>query len=198
MALTRKLLKSFGLEESVIDSIIEAHGETVEALKKQRDDALADAGKVSEITHERDELVKKIETLEKSGGNAAKVQADFDAYKEQIKKEKADALDISDLLEIAKEAGVQRESFRSMISRDFDKAQIQRGDDGKITNRDALLEAVKTKYTDCIGVKETGGTPPVTPPTAPGGTYTREQIAKMTPAEINKNWAAVQAALKGD
>lgn len=197
MALTRKLLKSFGLEESVIDSIIEAHGETVDALKKQRDDALADAGKVSEVTRERDELKSKIEKLEKTGGDTAKVQAEFDAYKEQVKKEKADALNTSDLLEIAREAGVQRESFRSMIARDFDKAQIQRGEDGKIANRDALKEAIAKNYADCIGKVETGGTPPATPPTAPGGTYTREQIAKMTPAEINKNWAAVQDALKG-
>ena len=198
MALTRKLLKSFGLEESVIDSIIEAHGETVEALKKQRDDALADAGKVSEITHERDELVKKIETLEKNGGDAAKVQADFDAYKEQIKKEKADALNDSDLRKIAKKAGVQRESFLDMIARVFDMSLIQRGEDGSVSNEAMLQEAIQKAYPDCIGVKETGGTPPVTPPTAPGGTYTREQIAKMTPAEINKNWTAVQAALKGD
>lgn len=198
MALTRKLLKSFGLEESVIDSIIEAHGETVDALKKQRDDAIAEAEKVKDVATERDELAKKVEALEKSGGDSAKVQAEFDAYKEQVKKEKADALNTSDLMEIAKEAGVQRESFRSMISRDFDKTQIQRGEDGKITNREALLASVKANYPDCIGVKETGGTPPVTPPAASGGTYTREQIAKMSPAEINKNWTAVQAALKGD
>lgn len=176
MALTRKLLKSFGLEESVIDSIIEAHGETVEALKKQRDDAIAEAEKVKDVATERDELAKKVEALEKSGGDSAKVQAEFDAYKEQVKKEKADALNTSDLMEIAKEAGVQRESFRSMISRDFDKTQIQRGEDGKITNREALLASVKANYPDCIGVKETGGTPPVNPPP---GNPTPEDLSKM-------------------
>ena len=35
MALTRKLLKGMGLTEEQVDTIIEAHSETVEGLKKQ-------------------------------------------------------------------------------------------------------------------------------------------------------------------
>ena len=37
MSLTRKMLKAMGIEEEKIDQIIEAHSETVDALKKDRD-----------------------------------------------------------------------------------------------------------------------------------------------------------------
>ena len=37
MALTRKMLKAMGIEEEKIDQIIEAHTETVDALKADRD-----------------------------------------------------------------------------------------------------------------------------------------------------------------
>ena len=37
MSLTRKMLKAMGIEDEKIDQIIEAHTETVDALKEQRD-----------------------------------------------------------------------------------------------------------------------------------------------------------------
>lgn len=37
MALTRKLLRSMGIEDEKIDQIIDAHTETVNALKDERD-----------------------------------------------------------------------------------------------------------------------------------------------------------------
>ena len=41
MALTRKMLRAMGIEDEKADEIIEAHAETVDALKQQ----IADAGK---------------------------------------------------------------------------------------------------------------------------------------------------------
>lgn len=43
MALTRKSLKAMGLTDEQVDGVIEAHTETVEALKNQRDTYKADA-----------------------------------------------------------------------------------------------------------------------------------------------------------
>ena len=61
------------------------------------------------------------------------------------------------------------------------------------------IEAVETAFREAVaaGVDEKlkGGKPPKK---APDGTqiYTKEQIAAMTPEEINKNWDAVQASMK--
>ena len=49
MALTRKMLKAMGIEDEKIDQIIEAHSETVDALKEQRDQYKADAEKLPEV-----------------------------------------------------------------------------------------------------------------------------------------------------
>lgn len=196
MALTRKLLNSLKLEESVIESIIEAHSETVDALKKQRDDALASANAVEDLTRERDELKNQLEDLKGKGGDAAKVQADFDAYKAEVEAEKKAAKTETDVLELLKAAGIQRESFQRMASKAFDRNKIQRGEDGAISNRDELLSAIKAEFADCIAADPIPeGAPPVTPPSGGGKTYTRDQIRGMSADEINANWAAVSAAL---
>ena len=49
MALTRKFLLALGIEDSKIESIIDAHSETVDALKKERDDYKAQAEKLPEV-----------------------------------------------------------------------------------------------------------------------------------------------------
>ena len=46
MALTRKALKAMGLTEEQVDSIIEAHTETVDALKSMVNAYKADAEKL--------------------------------------------------------------------------------------------------------------------------------------------------------
>lgn len=184
MALTRKLLKSLGLEEAAIDTIIDAHTETTDALKKQRDDAIAEAGTVEAITKERDQLKQQVETLTKQGGDAAKIQADFDAYKQQVESEKQAAKTDADVLALLKEAGIQRDSFLTMAAKTFDREKIQRGEDGAITNRDELLNGIKADYADCIGTPQISPVPTLTPPSGGGKGMTREQImAIKDPAE---------------
>ena len=49
MSLTRKFLKAMGIEDEKVDQIIEAHSETVDALKEERDGYKADAEKLPEV-----------------------------------------------------------------------------------------------------------------------------------------------------
>jgi hypothetical protein len=49
MALTRKFLKAMGIEEEKIEQIIDAHTETVNALKEERDNFKADAEKLPNV-----------------------------------------------------------------------------------------------------------------------------------------------------
>lgn len=174
MALTRSMLKSMNLTEEQVNAIIEAHTDTVDGLKKERDTLKAATASVDELTRERDSLREQLQ----KAGDAAKVQAEFDAYKQQIAKEKADALNSADLMDIAREAGVQRESFLNMIARDFDMGEIKRGEDGKVQNRAELKEAIKTRYSDCVAVSIPEGTQPIAPLSGGGG-MTKESIMKI-------------------
>lgn len=192
MALTRKLLKSFGLEESIIDSIIDAHTETVDALKQQRDTAQAEADKVAAITKERDDALDKLS----KAGDAAKVQADFDAYKQQVETEKLNAATDSALYDLAKKAGIQRESFLKLAVKNFNRDAIKRGEDNCISNGDELVEAIKTEFPDFIATDPAPtGPAPIAPPSDPQKKYTKEQIQGMSADEINKNWDAIQKSL---
>ena len=56
MSLTRKMLKAMGIEEEKIDQIIEAHSETVDSLKADRDSYKEDAEKLKDVQKELDDL----------------------------------------------------------------------------------------------------------------------------------------------
>lgn len=164
MALTRKLLKSLGLDDEKIDMIIEAHGETVDALKKERDGAVAEAGKVEELTRQLNEANEK---LEKSG-DAAKVQADFDAFKEAIAKEKATATKRTAANSLLKEAGFASEAVRGLILKTIDLEKWEADDKGGIKDADAFKNSVNAEYADLTSKTQTDGTKPTDPPTGGG------------------------------
>lgn len=56
MSLTRKLLKGMGLTDEQVDTIIEAHTETVDGLKEQAKTYKADAEKLPGVQKELDDL----------------------------------------------------------------------------------------------------------------------------------------------
>lgn len=79
MALTRKSLKAMGFNDEQIDSVIEMHAETVEALKSQRDTYKADADKLADVQAELDAM--------KNDGYKNRYEAEhtaFEAYKADI------------------------------------------------------------------------------------------------------------------
>lgn len=89
MALTRKMLKAMAIDEEKIDQIIEAHAETVDALKGEIEQYKGDAEKLPAVQKELDEL--------KSGGDDGwkekhdTVKKDFDDYKAGIEAKEAKA-----------------------------------------------------------------------------------------------------------
>ena len=180
MALTRKLLKSLGLDDEKIESIIEAHGETVEGLKQKLEKAEAEAAKVEGLTTQLNDANDK---LAKSG-DAAKVQAAFDAFKETIAKEKATASKRSAADALLKEAGYVRESVRALILKTIDLDKWEADDKGGIKDADAFKNSVKAEYADLASATQTDGTPPATPPAGGKMKMTKEEIGKITnPAE---------------
>lgn len=197
MALTRKFLKALGIEDDKIDEIVAAHGETVTALKAEIDEAKQGASGLDAITKERDRYKADLEALQKTSGDAAKVQAEYDAYKAQVEKDKTAAQKGAALDAVLKEAGVERESFRTQLGKGWDMDTIEL-EDGKVKDKAALISRIKADYPDFIGTVNTEGTKPLTPPPGGGKTYTREQLKGLSAEEINANWAAVQAALKGE
>lgn len=175
MALTRKYLKSIGLTEDQIEGIVEEHVATVSDLKETANKYKADADKLQAVQKELDDL-----KAQGDGGYKAKYEAEakaFKEYKRQVEAEKTAARDDADVLALCKEAGIARESSLRLIAKDFDRSKIKRGEDGKITNHDDLVNSIKTDYADFVGTPGNHGTPPTTPPTGGNGTgKTKEEI----------------------
>lgn len=198
MALTRKFLKALGIDEDKIDEIISAHGETVNALKDEIEQAKQASGGLDEVTKERDRYKQDYEALQKTSGDAAKVQAEFDAYKAEVAGEKLKASKDAALDAVLKKAGVERESFRAQLRKGWNMDALELDDKGAVKDEEAMIGRIKADYTDFIGHVSTNGTPPLTPPSSGGNkSYTREQLKGLSAEEINQNWSAVQAALKG-
>lgn len=177
--LTRKFLRALGVEEDKIDEIVTAHQDTLEEIKAERDGLKDNASKLAEAQAEVTRLSGELEKAKKNGGDAAKIQAEYDAYKQQIADEKAAAQADADVLDIVKEAGIVRESFQKVVAKDFDRSKIQRGEDGTITNRQDLVNDTRTRYGDFTATQQQQGTPPNNPPTGGGAPLTRESIMKI-------------------
>lgn len=180
MALSRKYLKSIGLNEDQIEGVIEEHTSVTNDLKEKIKTLQADAEKLPAVQKELDDL-----KAQGDGGYKEKYEAEVKAhreYKQQVEGEKKAALDEADVMAICKEAGIARESSLRLIVKDFDRSKIERSEDGKIANRAKLVEAVKTDYADFVGTPGKDGTPPATPPTGGGGgtAKTKKEIIDMT------------------
>ena len=175
MALTRSMLKSMSLTEEQVNAIIEAHTETVTGLKTKINDLETAIEPLKEVAKERDSLKEQLE----KAGDSTKVQAEFDAFRQQVENEKKEAAESADVLAICKAAGITRDSFLRAVGREFDRSKIQRGEDGTISNRADLVEYVKKDFADFGSTTTEKGTPPVTPPAGGGAPLTRESIMKI-------------------
>lgn len=180
MALTRKFLSALGIDADKVDEIINAHTETVDALKNERDKYKADAEKLPEVQKELDGM--KEEAAKNDGKNPFEVKynaikEEFENYKkEQTAKEtkvkKADAYKA-----LLKEAGVSEKRIDAVLRvSDIDGLKLDK--DGAVEGKDALLESIKKDWSDFIVTQGTQGARTPNPPANGGGkTYkSKEEI----------------------
>lgn len=181
MALTRKLLKSLGVSDDAIEAIIDAHSETVTGLKERITTLEQQVEDIPTITKERDELKEKVETLTTNGGDAAKVQAEFDAYKAEVEGEKTRTAKRTALDTLLRDkVGVKRDEARQLI---LDAAKLddyELEESGSIKDADGHAKTLGEKYAAFVSTTRTTGTRPIAPPTG-GKTYkTKDEIMKIS------------------
>lgn len=178
MALTRKMLKAMGIEDEKVEQIIEAHTETVTALKDERDAFKADAEKLPAVQKELDEL----KATDKEDTYKVKYEAlkeEFDSFKEEqsekelrVKKEQAYKV-------LLQEAGVSEKRVDAVLKvSDIDSLEFN--EDGSVKDADNLKKGIETEWEDFIVRKETQGTQTPTPPQGSGKVYkTKEEIMSI-------------------
>lgn len=178
MALTRKLLKGMGLTDEQVDTIIEAHTDTVDGLKADISRYKADAEKLPDVQKQLDEL---------------KVAGD-DGYKEKYEKEHS-AFETYKADVTAKEAKAAKEKAvrayfegKNITGANLELAMRGCGeemaaielDGDKIKDTKSLDALVAGTYKGLVSTSRTKGTDTSNPPGNTGaGTMTKEKIMEI-------------------
>ena len=174
MALTRNYLKSMGLTEEQVNAIIENHTDSIDGLKAELATARAAAETVEALTKERDELKDKLS----KAGDAAKVQAEFDAYRQQVETEKANAAKSEAVRKALKASGVQREEFLDLLMGKVELDKVEMDGDA-VKDEESFVAPFKASYAGCFASESEQGTKLQNPPSGGGTRMTKEQIAKI-------------------
>lgn len=146
MALTRKLLRSMGIEDDKIDQIIEAHGETVSALKDERDQYREAADALPGVKKELEDLKAKPDDGYKE--RYEKEHADFEAFRAETEKAAGEREKRGLYRKLLQGAGVDPHRLDAVMRvADLSGVVVE---DGKIKDADELAEAAKKEWSDFI------------------------------------------------
>ena len=174
MSLTRKMLKAMGIEEEKIDQIIEAHSETVDSLKADRDAYKEDAEKLKTVQKELDELKAKGDDGWKEKHD--KLKGEFDTYKKDVEAKETHSKKEAAYRAILKDANLSEKGIEKAIKyAEWDKIEL--GEDGKLKGASDHIKAAKEEWAEYVTTTTTTGAKTSTPPANSGG-------AKLTKAEI--------------
>lgn len=184
MALTRKLLKSMGIEEEKIDQIIDAHTETVDGLKAYK----ADAERLADVE-------KELEALKAKGDGGFKqkyedLKAEYDGYKTEIENAKTLETKKNAYKELIKDARLSDKGVEKALKY-ADWTKIELDSEGKIKDAKDHLKNLKDEWADYVINEAEAGANVTTPPANAGSSkYSdRAEIMKI------KDTAARQKAI---
>ena len=181
MSITRKMLKGMALTDEQIDTIIEAHTETVDALKDERDKFKADASELVTTRNQLEALKKEIENGDSFEDKYNKLKKEFDDYKSEQSAMAEKSAKETAYKEMLKSAGVSEKRIAS-IMRVTNLADVKLDKEGKLKDYDKLVDGVKAEWSDFIDTKDVKGADTKTPPTNSGGKMTKDDIMNIKDA----------------
>lgn len=165
MALTRKFLSALGIEAEKIDEIIEAHTDTVNALKKERDEYKDSHEKLPDVQKELDELKEASDTsksykkkYEDELAAKEKLQNDFDSYKAGVEEKETTAKKSDAYRKLLKEAGVSEKRLDSVMKVSHFN-DIELDENGSVKDAEKLTDGIKKEWADFIVEKRVQGVP---------------------------------------
>ena len=185
MSLTRKMLKAMGIEEDKIDQIIEAHSETVDALKADRDSYKKDSENLKTVQKELDEL--------KAQGNDGwkekhdRLKDEFDKYKNDVQAKETKAAKEAAYRAILKDANLSEKGIEKAIKyAEWDKIELEA--DGKLKGANDHIKAVREEWAEYVTTTTTTGARTSTPPANNGtGTgKTKEEIMAIKDGAVRR------------
>lgn len=199
-----ELLKMVGVEvpeekKEEFDKLVEENYKTVADYNKQKDKLDKANDELKQKKETIDDLNEQIKGFEGTDETITKLQEQVKAYEDAEKQRAEDAKAKKDDEELT--ARIANELGEVEFINEFTKNSIY--DAIKAGVKADNTKGVKTIFNELTKDKEGIFKNPQDPVNLPGGgsggnevKYTREQIKKMSPDEINNNWADIQKSLK--
>jgi hypothetical protein len=176
MALTRKLLTAMGIDGDKIDEIINAHSETVEALKAERDNARREAANNRADTEKLQEVQTELDELKNAQGNNVfetrynelktekeALQQEFDQYKADIAAGEEKRAKESVYRDLLRSVNISDKRIDKIIKvSDIDSIELNK--DGKLKDEESLKKSIEEEWGDFIVKQRQEGADTPTPP----------------------------------
>lgn len=164
MALTRKMLKAMGIEEDKIEQIIEAHSESVDALKDRADEYKQKLAELESVSDELEKL-KKADVSDKY----EKLKADFDKYKSDVEAKETKTAKENAVREFFKSKNITGKNLEIAMRGCKDEISAIELENGKIKETKSLDSLVSGDFAGLVAKTETQGINVATPPINAGG-----------------------------
>ena len=189
MSISRKFLKGLGIEEAVIDAIIEAHTDVTTRMQAEIDALTpfkADSEKLSAVQKELDKAKQTIadqkNELEPFKQKYEDEHSAFEAYKTEVSNAEK-TRNVREAYTNLLKANKIDDKCVDKILKVTDFSGLTLGEDGKFENQKDLEKSIKDEWKSFIVTTETRGTNVETPPESNGSkTITAEEIMSMTDA----------------
>lgn len=205
MALTRKLLKGMGLTEEQMDTIIEAHTDTVDGLKADLEAAKAGAKDLPKLQKQLERAEADLEAAKKDGWQDKynTVKKEFDGYKQEQEEKAARSAKEAAYRALLKEAGISEKRLDAVVKAaavDGVLDGLELDEKGAVKDAAKLTETAKADWADFIVQTNTQGAHVPNPSANSGASYSsKDEIMKIKdPTERQNAIAANIKLFKGE
>lgn len=178
MALKREFLAALGIEDSKIQAIIDAHMETVDALKKERDTYKAEAEKLPKVQED----LKKAQAAAKDSGEYDKLKKEFDDYKADVANKETLANKKAALEKLckAKDGAYLTDTGIAKALKYSDYSTIELDEKGEIKNAKELAKSLREEWKEHAMTDGKKGADTPNPPEGGNGGSGFSDIRAMT------------------
>lgn len=177
MALTRKMLKAWGIEEDKIDLIVEGNADSLKAKEAEKDKVIA------QLQSEIDDLKSKGDdglqaTYDKLKADYDTLQAEFNDYKDSIAKKETLEKKKTAYRELAKDSGLSEKGIEKALKyADYDSIELNK--DGTVKNANDHISSLKEEWSEYVVTEGTSGADTATPPSNSGSKMTKDDIMNI-------------------
>ena len=186
MALTRKFLSALGVEEEKAEQIIQAHVDTLEPIKAERDKYKEAYENLPAIQKELEELKAKTAGEDPYKEKFEALQKEYNDYKADVEAKATTAKKEAAFRKILKEIGIPDKRIDAVL-KVSDISKLELDGEGKIKEGDKLKESLKTEWSDFITTTTSEGAKTANPPANNGKTtMTREEIRAIPDASARQ------------